>query len=122
LWGEDKGVVWLATCNISKYLGFPIKYNMLQKEKDNEIFQLVQGKLIVCIFKNLSLVTRILVANQVILVFVWYVTSCVDLSLFVVKKMKTLIMNFCLVRPSNWESKGKGCMGHNNIAFIQEGD
>lgn len=60
--------------------------------------------------------------NQAILMYVWYVTSCVELSLFVVKKMKTLIMNFCLVRPNNYESKGKGCMEHNNIAFIQEGD
>jgi hypothetical protein len=52
-------------------------------------------------FKNLSLVTRILVVNQEILVSIWYVTSCVDLSLFVVKKVKTLIMKFCLVRPNN---------------------
>jgi hypothetical protein len=38
LWGEDKGLVWLATCN-GKHLGFPISYNMLQKEKDNKIVQ-----------------------------------------------------------------------------------
>jgi hypothetical protein len=36
-WGNDKGLVWLATNKVTKYLGFPINYNMPQKEKDNKV-------------------------------------------------------------------------------------
>jgi hypothetical protein len=38
-WGEDKGLVWLVNNNVGKYLGFPINYNMPQKEKNNNILQ-----------------------------------------------------------------------------------
>jgi hypothetical protein len=67
---------------------------MLQKENDNKVLQSVRGKLVVWMSKKLSLVARILVANEVILAYVWYVASCIDLSFFVVKKVKNLIRNF----------------------------
>jgi hypothetical protein len=36
-WGEDKGLFWLVTNNVNKYLGFAINYKMPQKEEDNKI-------------------------------------------------------------------------------------
>jgi hypothetical protein len=64
-WGKNKSLVWLATHNINKYLGFCINYNMPQKEKVNKILQLFWGKLIVWRLTKLSLATRILVANHI---------------------------------------------------------
>jgi hypothetical protein len=67
----------------------------------------VKGKLIVWMSKKLSLATRILVANQVILAFVWYVASCINLSLSIVKKVKSLIMNFVWSGQTNGKARAK---------------
>jgi hypothetical protein len=80
---------------------------MPQKEKDNKVLQLVRGKLVVWMSKKLSLATRILVANQVILAFVWYVASCINLSLSIVKKVKSLIMNFVWSGQTNGKARAK---------------
>lgn len=101
--GEDKILVWLASGNVNKYLGFPINYNMPQKEKDHKILQSIRGKQVAWTSKKLSFVAKNLVVNQVILVSIWYVVSCVNLSLFSMKKVKSL-------KPSRWKSKGKGGM------------
>jgi hypothetical protein len=67
---------------------------MPQKEKDNKIFQSIKGKLTTCRSKNLSLVAKTLVANQVILVFICYVASCADPSFSAMKKVKSFIRDY----------------------------
>jgi hypothetical protein len=57
--------------------------------------------------KKLSLATRILMANQVILAFAWYVASCANLSLFVVKKARNLIKNFVWLGQANGKARAK---------------
>jgi hypothetical protein len=67
----------------------------------------MKGKLVIWMFKKLSFVARILVANQVILAFVLYVASCVDLSPFVLKKVKSLIRNFVWLSQANGKARAK---------------
>ena len=53
---------------------------MQQKDKNDKVLQQFRGKLKVWSNKNLSMVGRILITNQVILLSIWYIASCTNLS------------------------------------------
>jgi hypothetical protein len=80
---------------------------MLQKEKDNKVLQVVKGKLVDWSCKWLSIVGRILVANQVILAFVWYIFSYANIFLSSLKKVKTLVHNCIWSNKSNNKTRVK---------------
>jgi hypothetical protein len=80
---------------------------MPQKEKDNKVLQSMRGKLVIWMSKKLTIVARILVANQVILASIWYVPSCADLSLSIVKTMKSLMKNFVWSGQANGKARAK---------------
>jgi len=67
---------------------------MPQGNKDNKIIQKIRGKLAFWSPKPLSMATRILVSNQVILASIWYIASCANISQEVLKKVKALIRNY----------------------------
>ncbi len=78
---------------------------MPQKEKDNKILQSIKGNEVAWRSKKLSFVAKILVANQVMLVSIWYVVSYVNMSFFAMKKMKSFIRNYV------WLSQADGKKG-----------
>jgi hypothetical protein len=67
-------------------------------------------------YKKLSLIGRILVANQMILASIWYLASCTNISLSS-GKGENFYMQLCVVWEGRSQGVGEGCLGHNNIAF-----
>lgn len=74
---------------------------MSQKEKDNKVLQLMRRKLTSQNSKCLS------IANQIILAFLWYTISCVDIFLSSLKKVKTFVCNFFWLGKTNSKAKVK---------------
>jgi hypothetical protein len=85
---------------------------MPQKEKDNKILQSIRGKQVAWMSKKLSFVAKNLVANQVIPVSIWYVVSCVNLSLFAMKKVKSLIRNYVWLNQVDGKARAKVAWGN----------
>lgn len=108
---EDKILIWLASGNVNKYLGFPINYNMPQKEKDNKILQSIRGKQVAWMFKKLSFVAK-KIGGESSDPCVYLVCSFMcKLVTFCDEKGEIFDQELCLVKPSRWKSKGKGGMG-----------
>jgi hypothetical protein len=84
--GANKGLKWLQPGHTTLNLGFPIDFEMAQQEKNAKVIQQIRLKLGQWVNKPLSMATRILVTNQVVLASIWYIVSGVDLSRSVLAK------------------------------------
>ena len=93
-WGQEKGLRWIPEGSSVTSLGFPLGFNMGQKEKNAKVLSEIRGKLAQWVNKPLSMAARILVTNQVVLASIWYIASCADLARSVLAKARTLVRNF----------------------------
>jgi hypothetical protein len=93
-WGEERGLKWIPLGFTTRYLGFPVGYQMKQKDKNDKILQQIRSKLSIWTNKKLSMAARVLVTNQVVLASIWYIASCADISKVVLHKARTLVCNF----------------------------
>ncbi len=58
------------------YLGIKIGFRLPTEANFDKLMLFLKGKLIAWGHRNLSLAGRILVANQVLLVSMWYLVAC----------------------------------------------
>jgi hypothetical protein len=92
--GVDRSLKWLQPGQTTLNLGFPIRFEMAQQEKNAKVIQQIRLKLGQWVNKPLSMVARVLVTNQVVIASIWYIASCADLSRSILAKAKTMVRNF----------------------------
>lgn len=93
-WGESAGLKWLRPGEVTRYLGFPFGYRIPQQEKDGRMLSQLRKHLFKWSNQKLSLVGRIMIANQVVLSSIWYLASCTDLSGKALKLARALVRNY----------------------------
>ena len=93
-WGEEAGLKWLPSGEVTKYLGYPFGIHIPQKEKDGKMLNQIRKHLGKWSQHPLSLAGRIMVSNQVILSSIWYLASCTDLTRKALKVAKATVRNY----------------------------
>ncbi len=78
-----------------------MNFNMPQQKKDVTAILQVRGKLILWSYKKISLIKRILVANQMIWASIWYLASCTNIYLSSLGKVKTFVCNYVWFGKAN---------------------
>ena len=102
-WGEDEGLKWLKEGEVTRYLGYPFGLHIPQQEKDGKMLGQIRKHLHRWAGHKLSLASRIMVANQVILSSIWYLVSCTDLSGNALKLARATVRNYI------WSGKEQSC-------------
>ena len=93
-WGEEAGLKWLISGEITRYLGYPFGLNIAQKDKDCKMLNQIRKHLLRWSGSKLSLAGRIMVSNQVVLSSIWYLASCTDLSGQSLKLARAMVRNY----------------------------
>ena len=93
-WGEEAGLKWLEKGEVTRYLGYPFGIDVPQKEKDAKMLGQIRKHLLRWSAKKLSLASRIMLSNQVVLSSIWYLASCTDFSGKSLKLARTAVMNY----------------------------
>ena len=84
---------------MTRYLGYPFGLHIPQKEKDGKMLGQIRKHLLRWSNDKLSLASRIMVSNQVVLSSIWYFASCTKLS------GKALKLAKATVRKYMWSGK-----------------
>ena len=74
-WGISDGFRWLQRGQSCRYLGFQIGIDISLQQQFEPVLQSIRRKLCHWSSRHLLLACRALVANQVILASIWYITS-----------------------------------------------
>ena len=86
----------------AQYLGFPMEYNLPTEEVTNKITHQITKALTTWSNHTLSLAGQIMVANQVVLASIWYLSSCANITAATFRQTRGLIRNFVWgAKPSN---------------------
>lgn len=93
-WEEEQGLQWNAPGDTVRYLGFQIGFQTNAEDRFKAVLQAIKRKLSYWATTKLSLAGRILIANQVLLLAIWYVASCWGPHLQSIQKIKALIRNY----------------------------
>lgn len=93
-WGEEAGLKWLGTGEVTRYLGYPFGIDIPQKEKDAKMLSQIRKHLLSWSGNKLSLAGRIMVSNQVVLSSIWYLASCTDFSGKSLKLARAIVRNY----------------------------
>ena len=93
-WGEEAGLKWLASGEVTRYLGYPFGIDIPQKEKDAKMLNQIRKHLLRWSANKLSLAGRIMVSNQVVLSSIWYLASCTDFSGKSLKLARAAVRNY----------------------------
>jgi hypothetical protein len=67
---------WIPKSEGVFYLGIQIDFRLPAKANFDKFMTSIKGKMIAWASCNLSLIGRILIANQVLLSSMWYMTTC----------------------------------------------
>jgi hypothetical protein len=102
-WGEEAGMKWLKEGEVTKYLGYPFGLHLPQKEKDGKMLSRIRKHLSKWANKPLSLVGRIMIANQVVLASIWYLAPCTDFTRQAIRLAKATVRNYI------WSGKKESC-------------
>lgn len=94
VWPSDPGIRWLQTGQTATYLGFPIGFNIVPEEINNKVLLMITKGLTTWGSHLLSLAGRILIANQVILASIWYLSSCSGVTSSAFRQTRTAIRNY----------------------------
>jgi hypothetical protein len=70
------GLKWILENEGVHYLGIQVGFQIPTEANFDKLMTSLKGKMIAWGSYNLSLVNRILVANQVLLSSVWYMAAC----------------------------------------------
>jgi hypothetical protein len=68
--------MWVSEGQGIKYLGLQIDYHLPIEANFDKIMLSLKSKLINWWNKKVSLVSKVLVVNQIVLVSIWYITAC----------------------------------------------
>ena len=93
-WGEEEGLKWLNTGEVTRYLGYPFGLKIPQREKDGKMLSQIRKHLFKWSAHPLSLAGRIMISNQVILSSIWYLASCTDFTGKTLKTAKAIVRNY----------------------------
>jgi hypothetical protein len=88
------GLRWLQPGETTRYLGFHIGYQVSAEKRFEEILHTLRKKLAYWCITHLSLASRDLIANQVLLSSLWYIASCWSPHLRSIAKVVALIRNY----------------------------
>ena len=102
-WGEEAGLKWLQTGEVTRYLGYPFGLQIPQKEKDGKMLSQIRKHLLKWSAHPLSLAGCIMISNQVILSSIWYLASCTDFTGKALKTARATVRNYI------WSGKRESC-------------
>ncbi len=75
-WGRDDDLRWVPEGEGTQYLGIQVGFHLPFEVNFDKMMLALKGKLINWSHNKLSLASRILVANQVLLALMWYLATC----------------------------------------------
>ncbi len=93
-WGRDDGLRWVPEGEGIRYLGIQVSFHLLFKANFDKMMLALKGKLINWSHNKLSLVDKILVANQVLLASMWYLVACWNPNPRMCCQVRGVIKNF----------------------------
>jgi hypothetical protein len=93
-WGEEEGLKWIPKGKGTRYFGIQVGFHLPPETNFDTMMLAFKGKLINWSNNMLSLAGRILVANQVLLVSIWYLAACWNLDPRMCSQVRGLIRNF----------------------------
>jgi len=93
-WGEDVGLKWIPAGKGTRYLGIQVGFRLPSETNFDTMMIALKGKLISWSHSTLSLVGRILVANQVLLASLWYLAACWNPNPRMCGQVRGVIRNF----------------------------
>ena len=93
-WCPDSGFRWIPKGSPVRYLGCQVGINLPPEAHIQPLLLSLRKKLIFWSSKNLSLVGRLVISNQVLLSSMWYILSSWLFSRSLLSKLQRLIRNF----------------------------
>jgi len=93
-WGTEVSLKWVPDGEGTRYLGVLIGFHLHPKANFDKLMVTLKSKLIAQSHNLLSLAGRILVANQVLLASMWYITACWNPNPRMTAQIKGVIRNF----------------------------
>jgi len=93
-WGQEVGLKWVPKGEGVKYLGVQVGFHLPTEANFNKMLSALKEKLICWSHSNLSLVGRVLVANQVLLASTWYLAACWNPNPSMCSQVRGVIRNF----------------------------
>jgi hypothetical protein len=93
-WGSEEGLKWILESKRTKYLGIQVDFHLPPEANFDMMMLALKGKLISWSNSMLSLVGRILVANQVLLASIWYLSTCWNPNPRMCSQVRGVIRNF----------------------------
>lgn len=93
-WGRDEGLRWILDDEGTQYLGIQVSFHLPSEANFDKMMFALKGKLINWSHNMLSLASRILVANQVLLALIWYLAACWNPNPRMCCQVRGVIRNF----------------------------
>jgi hypothetical protein len=93
-WGTEVGLKWIPRGEGSRYLGVLVGFHLPIEANFDRLMGALKSKLIAWSHNHLSLVGRILVANQVFLASMWYLVACWNPNPRISNQIRGVIRNF----------------------------
>jgi hypothetical protein len=93
-WGWDVGLRWIREGEGICYLGIQIGFQLPIETNFDKLMLSLKGKLIAWGHRNLFLVGRIMVANQVLFASMWYLVACWNPNPRMCGQIRKVICNF----------------------------
>jgi hypothetical protein len=93
-WGQEVGLRWIPEGQGVRYLGIQIGFWLPIDANFEKLMFNLKGKMITWGKCNLSLASRILVANQVLLSSMWYLAACWNPNMRMCNQIRGVVRNF----------------------------
>jgi hypothetical protein len=93
-WGEEVGLRWILDEEGTRYLGVQVGSHLHPEVNFEKMKLSLKSKLISWSNNRLSMASRILVANQVLLASMWYITTFWNPSPRMCSQVKGVVRNF----------------------------
>ena len=106
-WLPSAQFQWIPAGTSVRYLGCQIGIHLLAEQQIAPLLLSIRKKLLHWSSARLSLAGRVVVANQVLLATMWYVTSCWIFSSSCISQVQRLITNFLWSRGDGRLAKAK---------------
>lgn len=92
--GEAAGLKWLQPGEVIRYMDYPFRLHIKQREKNGKMLSQIRKHIIRWSNQQLSLVGQIMVANQVVFSSIWYLASCTNILGKALKLARATIRNY----------------------------
>ena len=93
-WAPDPSFRWVPSGTAVRYLGCQVGLDLSMEQQVAPLLLSIRRKLLFWSSAHLSLAGRVVVANQVLLATMWYITSCWIFSRSCINQVQRLIRNF----------------------------